>query len=121
MQSRDSKTYSPGRKRASFVRDVYKLTRGRAFAHDLPLRTQLRKCAVSIPSNIAEGFERWSRAELKRFLLIARGSCAELRTQIYIATDIGYIADATGTATREQAEEVSRLIGLFHASLRRKK
>jgi four helix bundle protein len=71
--------------------EIYRLTSGASFDKDWGLRDQLRRSAVSIPSNIAEGFERESSAEFKRFLLIANGSCGELRTQLYIAQAIEYV------------------------------
>jgi len=64
--------------------DIYKLTSEDPISKDWGLRDQLRRSAVSIPSNIAEGYERNSNREFRRFLTIAKGSCGELRTQIYI-------------------------------------
>jgi len=57
---------------------------------DFGLRGQIQRAAVSITSNIAEGFERGSKREFIQFLYIAKGSCGELRSQIHIAKDIGY-------------------------------
>jgi four helix bundle protein len=64
--------------------DVYKLTSCEKLSKEWGLRDQIRRSSISIPSNIAEGFERDSTAEFKRFLQIAKGSCGELRTQLYI-------------------------------------
>ncbi len=64
--------------------DLYKLTGCEELSREWSLRDQMRRAAISIPSNVAEGFERDSPAEFKRFLLIAKGSCGELRTQLYI-------------------------------------
>ena len=72
--------------------DVYKLTEEESLAKDWGMRDQLRRSVVSIPSNIAEGFERNSQTEFKRFLFIAKGSCAELRTQLYIIKAMGAIS-----------------------------
>lgn len=73
------------------TRKVYEATRAGAFARDFGLRDQIQRAAVSITSNIAEGFERRSPAEFARFLLIARGSAGEVRSQLYAALDLDYI------------------------------
>ncbi len=72
------------------VREVYKLTNNQNFKRDFGLTDQIRRAAVSVMSDIAEGFDRGSRAEFHRFLVIAKGSCAEVRPQIYVALDAGY-------------------------------
>jgi four helix bundle protein len=71
--------------------DIYKQSCEGKFEKDWGFRDQLRRASLSIPSNIAEGYERKSLEEFKHFLNIALGSCAELRTQLYIAYSIGYI------------------------------
>ena len=72
---------------------VYKLTENGKFSKDYSLRDQVRRAAVSIASNIAEGYERNSDKDFIRFLLIAKGSLAELRTQLEIAKEITYMND----------------------------
>jgi four helix bundle protein len=62
--------------------EIYRLTKNGEFSRDWGLRDQIQRAAVSVMSNIAEGFERYSRQEFKQFLSIARGSCAEVRSQI---------------------------------------
>ncbi len=74
------------------TRKVYAVTEQGKFGRDFGLRDQVRRAAVSIMSNIAEGFERGRPAEFHQFLSIAKGSCAELRTQLYVALDVGHIA-----------------------------
>ena len=78
---------------------IYDITKAPGFAHDFALRDQIRRAAISVMSNIAEGYERGSDAELRRFLRIAKGSAAEVRSQLYAAEDIGYL-------TRELANEL---------------
>ena len=70
---------------------VYRVTNEGAFASDFGLKDQIRKAAVSSMSNLAEGFERGRPAEFHQFLSIAKGSCAELRAQLYVALDAGYL------------------------------
>ena len=73
------------------TRQVYESTRDGRFSRDFGLRDQIQRAAVSVTSNIAEGFERGSQREFVRFLLIAKGSAGEVRSQLYAALDLGYI------------------------------
>lgn len=72
---------------------VYKISSIGEFARDYALRDQIRRCAVSIMSNIAEGFERDGDKEFIQFLAIAKGSCGEARSQLYIALGQKYISE----------------------------
>lgn len=78
---------------------------------DYGLKDQMTRSAVSISSNIAEGAERDSKAEFVRFLHIAKGSAAELRTQVYIAGQIGTLP---GAAQAQLAEELKTLSSMIH-------
>ena len=71
---------------------IYKATNSSSFSKEFVLKEQIRKSVVSIPSNIAEGFERDSHKQFIYFLIIAKGSCGELRTQLKIAQLLEYIA-----------------------------
>ena len=93
------------------TKDVYLTTMNPRFERDFALCGQIRKSAISVPSNIAEGFERGGRREFHQFLSIAKGSCAELRTQIYIALDIGYIDEQTANKLLAAAAEVGKIVG----------
>src|SRR5689334_12696555 len=73
------------------VARVYEVSRSRGFGRDFELRGQIRRAAVSVMSNVAEGYERGSDREFRRFLRIARGSCGEVRSQLYVALDQGYL------------------------------
>ncbi len=75
------------------VIDIYSATRSSEFSHDFALRDQIRRSAISIISNIAEGEQSGSNPLSIRFFKISRGSAAELITQLVIAHDIGYIND----------------------------
>ena len=72
--------------------EVYKITNSKEFNKDFGLRDHIRKTAVSVPSNIAEGDERGTNKESVRFFYIAKGSIAEIRTQLEIAHEIGYLS-----------------------------
>jgi four helix bundle protein len=73
-------------------------------------RDQITRSGLSIPSNIAEGFERKSKKEFLVFLKYALGSCGELRTQIYIGMEIGYISKITGKNWIQETKEISAMI-----------
>jgi four helix bundle protein len=77
---------------------------------DLSFKNQITRSGLSIPSNIAEGFERTSKKESMNFLSYAAGSCGELRTQIYIGIDIGYINKFKGQTWLKEANEISAMI-----------
>jgi four helix bundle protein len=74
------------------TRGIYQLTRDLKFSKDFGLRDQIRRAAVSIMSNIAEGFERGGNQEFIQFLYVAKASCGEVRSQLYVAMDQSYIA-----------------------------
>ncbi|RUO78356.1 four helix bundle protein [Pseudidiomarina taiwanensis] len=91
--------------------EIYNLTRDFPDCEKFGLRSQMRRCAVSIPSNIEEGAHRGSRKDFLRFLYIARGSLAELRTQLRIAVRLGYIRSG-------ENELLSRTYQLLNALIR---
>ncbi|HKO45490.1 MAG TPA: four helix bundle protein [Pyrinomonadaceae bacterium] len=101
--------------------EVWKLSRSLAnaiynessvgdFARDFALRDQIRKASISVVSNIAEGFERDGDKEFIQFLYTAKGSCDEVRAQLYLAFDRTYISEEQLSALNRQATEVSRMI-----------
>lgn len=89
---------------------VRKLTKYPALKDDPDLRSQMRRSAVSIPSNIAEGYERSTARDSVRFYSIAKASAGELRTQIVIAERGGDIGAEESAALREQCALVSRML-----------
>jgi four helix bundle protein len=94
----------------SFANDVYRITGIGKFSRDFPLRDQIRRAAISILSNIAEGFERGGDNEFLQFLSIAKGSCGEARAQLYVALDQNYITRSEFELLSSSANEVSQLI-----------
>lgn len=99
------------------TKSIYETTKSGSFSKDYDLKTQIRRAAVSIMSNIAEGYERGGAKEFRQFLSIAKASCAELRSQLYVAVDIGYLQDHQFQNLLSQSEEVGRIIGGLRASV----
>jgi four helix bundle protein len=104
-------------KARELTRFVYVLTRGNAFTQDRDLARQTRRASVSIMSNIAEGFERAGRSEFHQFLSTAKASCAEVRSHLYVALDVGYIDRSKFDRIMTKAEEVGRIIGGLRAAV----
>ena len=93
---------------------IYQMTAQGQFGRDYELRSQIRRAAVSVMSNIAEGFDRYSRAEFRQFLSIARGSASEVRSQLHLALALGYITQPEFDQLNELCWEIARML----ASLR---
>jgi len=91
----------------SLTEEIWHITRSRPFYADKVLIGQMRRAGLSIVSNIAEGFERGSRAEFGRFLKIAKGSCGEVRAQMLIAADLNYISKQQCDVLCGSARQVS--------------
>jgi len=87
------------------------------FSRDFALRDQVRRAAVSIMSNIAEGFERYSPKEFQQYLSIARGSAAEVRSQIHIAYALGYLSRERSSEIIDLCNEIGRVLGGLRRSL----
>jgi len=95
------------------VKLVYAIAGQGRFTKDFSLRNQIERAAVSVMSNIAEGFERGSKKEFVQFLNIAKGSNGELRSQLYVALDQNYIDQSTFTGLCESARSLSRRLASF--------
>jgi len=87
--------------------EIYK---GLATCKDFSFKDQITRSCLSIPSNIAEGFERGSDKDSNKFFYYAKGSSGELRTQIYIGIEIGYISKETGISWKNEAEHISKML-----------
>ena len=83
------------------------------FARDFALKDQIRRAAISVTSNIAEGFERGGNKQFIQFLSNAKGSCGEVRDQLYVALDESYVSEADFHSLQEDCFEVGRLIAGF--------
>jgi four helix bundle protein len=96
--------------------DLYNITKDFPREETYNLVTQIRKCAVSIPSNIAEGHRRGTNKEFVQFLNISRGSLAELETQVIISTDLGYVQKERSEKVLAEVEEIGKMInGLINS------
>lgn len=107
-------------KARELTRKIYQATRNGDFARDYGLRDQIQRAAVSTMSNIAEGFERGTRPDFHRFLVMAKASCAEVRSQLYVALDSGYLEKAEFEDLMSLAEKTSRVIGGLRSSIANK-
>ena len=103
------------------VADIYGATARDQFNSDPMLKNQMRRAAVSILSNIAEGFERGRISEFHQFLSIAKGSCAELRSQLYVALDAKFLNESHFARLQNQAAEVGRILGGLRSAIQRKR
>src|SRR5688572_10563232 len=92
------------------TREIYSMTSTGLFSRDYGLRDQLRKASVSIMSNIAEGFERGGSKEFRQFLAVAKGSAGEIRSQLYIALDAGYIDPTSFDHLSRLTMDISRYL-----------
>lgn len=108
------------RKARVLTKVIYQITSRGPWSTDFGLRDQIRRAAVSIMSNIAEGFERRGAVEFSRYLVMAKASAGEVRSQLYVALDLGYIDEQTFAEAHALAETVSRMIAGFANYLRGK-
>src|SRR5262245_16068982 len=93
--------------------EIYSATREPGFQSDVGLKNQLRRAAISVMSNIAEGKERGGKKEWIHFLRIAKGSVGEVRAQLYAAEDQGYLVRESASMLRQNAAALSREIAVL--------
>src|ERR1700730_2748546 len=94
------------------------LKHGTAGHSDLGFRTQIQRAAVSVMNNITEGFERKTPKDFAHFLDLAKGSCGEVRSMLYVAEDLNYLTSGQASQLRGEAETLSRGIAAFTNHLR---
>ncbi|CAN5359711.1 four helix bundle protein [soil metagenome] len=92
------------------TRMIYQISSSGNFSKDFALVNQIRRTSVSILSNIAEGFERNGDKEFIQFLTIAKGSCGEVRAQLYVALDQNYVDKEHFTSIQNKLVETSRML-----------
>jgi len=98
----------------AFVKEIYRITSDHSVFKDKALMSQMRRAAISIISNIAEGYERGGDKEFRQFLSLAKGSAGEVRAQLYACVDLGYIDEKSFRNLLESAKSISRqLSGLM--------
>ena len=103
----DIEAWKQGR---ALAKDIYAVTSKGEFGRDYSLKDQIRRAAVSIISNVAEGFSRQTDKEFIQFLHIAKGSTSEVQSQLYIALDLCYISQEEFDGLYKQADGVGGLI-----------
>ena len=99
------------RKARSLVSEIYRISQHGNFGRDFPLRDQIRRAAISVMANIAEGHGRGGTREFIQFLSIAKGSVTEVISHLYVGLDQGYLSPEVFTAAYNHAAEVGKMIG----------
>lgn len=107
-------------KARQLTKEIYLNTRNDRFAKDYGLAGQIQRAAVSIMSNIAEGFDRPTTKEFLRYLGTAQSSCSEVRSHLFVALDVDYLSEPTFTCLRSKAVELSRIIGGLRIAIQKK-
>lgn len=102
----------------SLCTEIYALTNSELFSKDYGLKDQIRRSAISIPSNISEGFERDAKNQFLYFLAISKGSCGELRTQLTIAFNLNYINENQYVDLKQKCIETSKQLAGFSKYLK---
>jgi four helix bundle protein len=105
------------RKARILTKKIYQLTSKNVFEKDRGVSNQIQRASVSIMSNISEGFDRNRPREFHQYLSIAKGSCGEVRSLLYVAYDAGYINKIEFEELKTAIEEVSRITNGLRASI----
>jgi four helix bundle protein len=120
MQVRNFEDLEIWKDARALTREIYQPTKDSKFSKDIALRDQIRRVTVSIMSNIAEGFERAGNQEFIHFLYVAKASCGEVRSQLYVALDQSYVTskdcDDASRSFRRLSIMISNLIDYLKRS-----
>ena len=108
-------------KARDLTKAIYQVTKSHPFIKDFGLCSQIQRSAVSVMSNIAEGFDRAGRAEFHQFLVIAKGSVAEVRSQLYVALDAKYISEKQFNQLKLLSEETARIVGGLRSAVQKQR
>ena len=108
-------------KARELTKQIYSVTRKEDFRRDFGLTNQIQRSAVSIMSNVAEGFDRGGRAEFHQFLSTAKASAAEVRSQLYVALDVGYVDQTEFDRLMQSAQEVARIVGALRMAVEKQR
>jgi len=106
-------------KARAFCANVHRLTSAGELQKNYGFRDQIQRAAVSIMSNLAEGFDRASRKEFHKFIVVAKGSCAEVRSLLYVAVDAGLISKEDFHAAMRDAQELARILAGLRTAVSR--
>ena len=101
------------------TRGIYALTQKNGFAKDYGLKDQIQRAAVSVMSNIAEGFSRGTNVEFLQFLFIAKGSLSEVQSQLYVALDLAYISQDEFRQVYNKVDQVAKTMNAFIQAVKR--
>jgi four helix bundle protein len=113
----DLKSWQAG---CRLVQQIYAVTAQKPMSRDRRFVSQIRAAAISVTSNIAEGFERGSAADFHKFLVTAKASCAEVRSQLYNARDTGSLPAARFVELLDIADITARLVGALREAVKRR-
>src|SRR5258706_3016045 len=108
-------------KARELARAVYDATTKDRFARDCGLRDQITRAAVSVMSNLAEGFERGTRSEFHQYIVVAKASCAEVRSDLYLAHDVRYLNPSHFESLMGQANEVAKIVNALRAAVQKRR
>ena len=109
-----------GQKTFKLSREIYKITKNESFSRDWGLQNQIRRAAVSVMSNIAEGFERYRNQDFAHFLAITRGSCIKVKSQLYLKKSLEYIFEDNFRKLHKLCSFLSGRIGKFRGSMNKR-
>ena len=108
-------------KARELTKEIYSASKNGDFGKDFGLRDQIRRASVSVMSNIAEGFDRGGRPEFHQYLVVAKASCAEVRSQLYVALDAGYLSGELFDRLFCMADEVSRIVNGLRSAVKKQR